>query len=128
MTIDDATLQRVRSIDEVIADLTVELEHLRPTDRRRLKLAAMITVLEDRIASRSVDYCPQPRPIRPHGDAQRGVDPVLLSVDRWPSPSRYSALATALKVLLRRLSARRAGVRACTGALATAENHKETTA
>jgi hypothetical protein len=51
MTIDDATPERLRLIHETVADLTAELQHLRATDRRRLKLATMITVLEDRIAS-----------------------------------------------------------------------------
>jgi hypothetical protein len=50
---DHATPEHLRSMDDVVADLTADLEHLQSTDPRRLKLAAMIVVLEDRIASRA---------------------------------------------------------------------------
>ena len=52
MTVDDAA-EPPCSADETVAKLTRELQRLRPTDRRRLKLAAMITVMEDRIAARA---------------------------------------------------------------------------
>ena len=113
MTIADATPQRIRSIDEAVVDLAVELQHLRPTDPRRLKLAAMITVLEDRIASQPADYGSRPdSPIlthRPSGAALRIADlscpPSSVnfqeSADTWLFWRGYKALATALRALLR---------------------------
>ena len=109
MTIDDVRGQRTRSIDETVAELTGELEHLRPTDRRRLKLAAMLTVLEDRIANRPAGCPARPSvavlPMAP-GDRQGDVDLARpSSVARggiWQPLSRhYRAFATALNVLVR---------------------------
>jgi hypothetical protein len=40
-------------MDEVVSDLTADLERLGLTDPPRLKLATWVQVLEDRIASRA---------------------------------------------------------------------------
>jgi hypothetical protein len=49
----DETPVHLRSMDEVVSDLTADLERLGLTDPRRLKLTAWVQVLEDRIASRA---------------------------------------------------------------------------
>jgi hypothetical protein len=57
MNIDNGTSKRLRSMEEVVADLTAELQYLSTTDPRRLKISGMIDVLQERIAC------------RPHSDA-----------------------------------------------------------
>jgi len=52
MKTDNRTPKRLRSMEEVVADLTAELQYLSTTDPRRLKLATMIEILEERIACR----------------------------------------------------------------------------
>jgi hypothetical protein len=51
MTTGQTTPEHLRSMDEVVADLTADLQRLALTDPRRLKLATWVQVLEDRIAS-----------------------------------------------------------------------------
>ena len=105
MTVVDATPQRIRSIDEVVAELKAQLQHLRPTDQRRLKLAAKLTVLEDRIASRSADQSspavPAARAMRRDADLTRPSSVTRVGCGLWlPLFRHYRTLATALSVLV----------------------------
>jgi hypothetical protein len=105
MTVVDATPQRIRSIDEVVAELKAQLEHLRPTDRRRLKLAAQLTVLEDRIANQPADHSspavPAARAMLRDTDLARPSSPARVSRGIWlPLCRRYRTLATALSVVV----------------------------
>jgi hypothetical protein len=104
MTVVDATPQRIRPIGEVVAELKVQLQQLRPTDRRRLKLAAKLTVLEDRIANQPADHSspvPAARAMLRDTDLARPSSPARVSRGIWlPLCRRYRTLATALSVVV----------------------------
>jgi hypothetical protein len=55
MKFDEARDDHLPSMDEVVAEFSAEMQRLRPTDARRLKLVAMIEGLEDMIARRGTN-------------------------------------------------------------------------